>query len=217
LIRAVLIDLDGTLLDTAPDIAAAANAMLADLGLDAIPVAMASGFIGQGVQAFVARTLAAAGREPDGSELEIFARYHERTGGRLAKAYPGVREGLEAMKTAGLALACVTNKLARFTVPLLDATGLAPYFDAVVSGDSVGRRKPDPEPILHACRLLGVESAEAVMVGDSANDSIAARAAGCAFLLVPYGYREGRQVHDIECDGIVASLVEAAIHIAGRH
>jgi len=217
LIRAALIDLDGTLLDTAPDLAAAANAMLAELGLAAISVATASSFIGQGVQTFVARALKAAGRDPDGSEIEIFSRHHERAGGSLAKAYPGVREGLGKMKAAGLALACVTNKPARFTLPLLEATALAPYFDAVVSGDSVGRRKPDPEPLLHACSMLGVTPDEAVMVGDSANDSIAARAAGCGFLLVPYGYREGRQVQDIECDGIVESLVEAAVQLSGRH
>lgn len=216
MIRAALIDLDGTLLDTAPDIAAAANAMLAELGHAALPAAAISDFIGQGVPKFVARCLAAAGRDPDGTELEVFSRHYERSSGSLAKAYPGVREGLAAMAAAGLVLACVTNKSARFAAPLLRETGLAGSFRVVVTGDSVARRKPHPEPFLRACGLLGVTPAEAVVVGDSANDAQAARAAGCVFLLVPYGYREGLEVRDIQCDGIVASLVDAAMQIARR-
>lgn len=215
-VRAALIDLDGTLLDTAPDLAAAANAMLAELGLPALEQAAVSAFIGKGVQHLVGRCLEAAGRAADGTELEIFSRHYERGSGRLAAAYPGVREGLAAMQAAGLALACVTNKSARFTAPLLEATGLAPWFQAVVTGDAVGRRKPHPEPFLHACRLLGVAPREAVVVGDSANDAQAARAAGCRFLLVPYGYREGRAVEEIPNDGIVDSLLAAARLIARR-
>jgi phosphoglycolate phosphatase len=217
LIRAALIDLDGTLLDTAPDIAAAANEMLADLGHAALPAAAISDFIGQGIPKLVARCLAAAGRDPDGTEVELFSRHYERISGSLAKAYPGVREGLAAMAAAGIALACVTNKSARFTAPLLQETGLAAHFQAVVTGDTVGKRKPHPEPFLHACALLGVTPADAIVVGDSANDSQAARAAGCVFLLVPYGYREGLEVRDIPCDGIVESLLEAAMQIADRH
>ncbi len=215
--RAALIDLDGTLLDTAPELAAAANAMLVELGLSPLPPHTVAGFIGQGVQVLVARCLAAAGREVAGSELEVFSRHYERLGGSVAQAFPGVHEGLAAMREGGLALACVTNKPARFTQPLLAATGLARYFDAVVTADMVGRRKPDPAPFLHACRLLDVRPGEAVVIGDSPNDAAAARAAGCRVLLVPYGYREGRDARDIDSDGIVASLHEAAMRIAQRH
>lgn len=215
--RAALIDLDGTLLDTAPELAAAANAMLAELGLAPLPAATVSSFIGRGVQVLVSRCLDAVGREPVGTELEVFSRHYERLSGSAALAYPGVHEGLAAMREHGLALACVTNKPARFTLPLLAATGLAPYFAAVVTADAVGRRKPDPEPFLHACRLLEVRPGEAVVIGDSQNDAAAARAAGCRFLLVPYGYREGADARDIASDGIVASLHEAAIRIAQRH
>ncbi|MGE0876437.1 MAG: phosphoglycolate phosphatase [Burkholderiales bacterium] len=215
--RAALIDLDGTLLDTAPELAAAANAMLDELGLAPLPGGTVSSFIGQGVQVLVLRCLAACGREPAGTELEIFSRHYERLSGSAAQAYPGVHEGLAAMREGGLALACVTNKPARFTLPLLAAAGLARYFDAVVTADAVGRRKPHPEPFLHACRLLGVSPGEAVVIGDSANDAGAAHAAGCRFLLVPYGYREGRDARDIASDGIVASLHEAAMRIARRH
>ena len=107
-------------------------------------------------------------------------------------------------------LACVTNKPARFTLPLLARAELAGWFDAVVTADAVVRGKPDPEPVLAACRLLGVAPANAVMIGDSANDALAARAAGCHVLLVPYGYAEGGAVQDLDCDGIVSTLLHAA-------
>ena len=119
-------------------------------------------------------------------------------------------EGLAALRARGVRLACVTNKAARFTRPLLAATGLDGYFDAVVTSDEVGRRKPDPEPFLHACRALGAAPADTVVIGDSANDAQGARAAGCRIYLVPYGYREGRALRDIDCDGIVDSLLHAA-------
>lgn len=109
-----------------------------------------------------------------------------------------------------LRLACVTNKAAAFTAPLLEKAGLAPYFDSVVTADQVGARKPHPGPFLHACRTLSVASSEAAVIGDSANDAQAARAAGCRVLLVSYGYSEGRDVRTLESDGVVASLAEAA-------
>ena len=113
------------------------------------------------------------------------------------------------MRTRGLRLACVTNKAARFTTPLLAATGLARFFDTVVTSDRAGARKPDPAVFLHACRELGVQARQACAIGDSANDADGARAAGCRFLLVPYGYREGRELRDIPCDGVVDTLLDA--------
>ena len=119
------------------------------------------------------------------------------------------------MREAGLRLACVTNKARRFTAPLLDKTGLADFFDVVVTSDEVGRRKPHPDPFLLACRRLEVTPAESIVIGDSANDALGARAAGCRILLVPYGYREGRELREIECDGIVTSLDHAAQILCG--
>lgn len=213
--RAVLFDLDGTLLDTAPDLAASANAMLAERGLAALPAERIREFIGQGIGPLVWRCLqsacgAAPEEEPFEDALEMFSRHYARLNGESSTTYPGVTEGLERMRGAGLRLGCVTNKAARFTLPLLQKTGLAPYFDAVVTSDEVGRRKPHPEPFLHACRRLDTAPEETVVIGDSANDAVGGRAAGCRVLLVPYGYREGRDVRDIECDGIVPSLAAAA-------
>ena len=214
-VRAVLVDLDGTLLDTAPDLAAAANAMLADLGLGEIPGGAVREFIGQGIGNLVRRCLErAAGRAPQPALLESalarFSEHYAHENGRGSGVYPGAREGLEAMRAGGLRLACVTNKATRFTGPLLASTGLAGYFDALVCGDTTAKRKPDPEPFLHACARLGVVPTESVVIGDSANDAQGARAAGCRVLLVPYGYREGMDMREIACDGIVGSLLEAA-------
>lgn len=215
MIRATLIDLDGTLLDTAPDIAAAANATLAELGMRGIGAGEVREFIGQGIAALVRRCLeSVAGRtsvEPlFESALTRFTLHYERLNGSASSPFPGVEEGLAVMRARGLRLACVTNKAARFTGPLLASSGLARYFDQVVTSDQVGRRKPDPDPFLFACRALGVAPPEAAVIGDSANDAEGGRRAGCRVLLVPYGYREGQDVRDIECDGIVASLIDAA-------
>lgn len=213
--RAALIDLDGTLLDTAPDLAAAANAMLGELGLARVEPGRVRDFVGRGIAALVRRALEASlGREPEAALLEraqaLFAAHYERENGRAARPFPGVVEGLAAMRAQGLRLACVTNKHSRFALPLLATTRLDRFLDAVVTSDMAGARKPDPAVFLHACRLLGVAPAEACAIGDSANDAEGARAAGCRVLLVPYGYREGRALSEIACDGVVASLAQAA-------
>jgi phosphoglycolate phosphatase len=213
--RAALIDLDGTLLDTAPDLAAAAAATLVELGLVPVPPAQVRDFVGQGLAVLVERCLRASlGREPAPALLAQaqagFAPHYERLNGGAARVYPGVVEGLEAMRAAGLRLACATNKPLRFAEPLLERTGLHRYFDALATSDLAGARKPDPGVVLYACRALGVAPGEACVIGDSDNDGAAARAAGCRFLLVPYGYREGRELRDIACDAVAATLLEAA-------
>jgi len=215
-VRAVLLDLDGTLLDTAPEIAAAAADMLSELGLDPVDPLRVRELIGKGIPHLVRRTLEASlGRAPDerrvGSAMEGFFFHYAKRNGCMAKPYPGVLEGLTELRAKGFALACVTNKTAQFTIPLLEATGLAGFFPVVVSGDTMPKKKPAPDPLLEACRRLGIPALEALMIGDSRNDALAARAAGCPVLLVPYGYTEGEDVQGIDCDGIVPSL----LHVAG--
>lgn len=214
MIKAVLLDLDGTLLDTAPDIAAAANAMLAEQGLPPLPGSTVRDFIGSGIPKLVERCLQASGYPLACARLESalrsFATHYARLNGSAAQPFPGVVDALERMRNAKLRLACVTNKASTFTLPLLRRSGLAPLLDTVVSADQVGRRKPDPEPFLHACRALGMSPGESVVIGDSANDAEAARAAGCRVLLVSYGYSEGRDVRKIDSDGVVATFGEAA-------
>lgn len=208
--KAVLLDLDGTLLDTAPDIAAAANAMLAEHGLAPLPASTVREFIGSGIPALVERCLRARNALPHPDALASFREHYERLNGIAARPFPGVLEALDRMRAAGLRLACVTNKAAAFTLPLLQRTGIAKLLDATVTPDQAGRRKPDPEPFLHACRTLGAAPSESVVIGDSANDAEAARAAGCRVLLVSYGYSEGRDVRALDSDGVLASFGEAA-------
>lgn len=217
-VRAVLLDLDGTLLDTAPDLAAAVNAMLAGQGLDPLPERTVRDLIGRGIPHLVEKSLVAAGR-PLTCELEpalnSFGGHYARLNGRASRPYPGVLEALERLRAAGLKLACVTNKAAAFTAPLLEKTGLAPLLDAVVSADQVGRRKPHPAPFLHACKLLGVTPDRAVVIGDSANDAEGARAAGCQVLLVSYGYSEGRDVRELGANAVATTFTEAAQVLLG--
>jgi phosphoglycolate phosphatase len=220
-IQAVLLDLDGTLADTAPDLAAAANAMLADLGLAPLPVETVREFIGGGIPRLVERCLQAAGRPLACMHLEPalrgFGAHYARLNGRASRPYPGVAQSLARMREGGLRLACVTNKSAAFAAPLLEQIGLAPYLDAVVTSDQVGARKPDPAPFLYACRRLGVAPAAAAVIGDSANDAEGARAAACPVLLVSYGYSEGRDVRTLDSDGVVTSFAEAAERLLGQN
>jgi phosphoglycolate phosphatase len=218
--RAVLFDLDGTLLDSAPDLAAAANAMLAELGLPARDPAAIATYIGRGIPKLVERSLtgsldAAADPALLVRALPIYEHHYAAESGRRSVPFPGVVEGLRALHRAGLPLACITNKAERFTVDLLERTGLGGFFGVVVCGDTVAKKKPDPEPVLAACAQLGIRPHEALMIGDSENDVQAARAAGCQVWCVPYGYNEGRPVGSLDCDVLVPDLAEAARRLLG--
>jgi phosphoglycolate phosphatase len=128
--------------------------------------------------------------------------------GQHAQVYPGVREGLEAMRARGWRLACVTNKPRAFAAALLEAKGLLPLFDHVFGGDSFERQKPDPLPLVKTCEVLGTRPSQTLMVGDSRNDCEAARAAGCPVVLVGYGYNHGEPVADARPDRVIARLDE---------
>lgn len=214
-VRACLVDLDGTMVDTADDFTAAINTMLAQLG--AAPLARGNiiDFIGKGSEHLIRSVLAArlpAARidaEFDAA-LEIYQRAYAAVNGRHTALYPEVGEGLAVLREAGLPLACITNKPRRFAVQLLEQYELLPFFDLVYGGDSWPKKKPDPMPLLKACEALAVTPAETVLIGDSENDAAAARAAGCRVLTVPYGYNHGQAVQSVDSDGIVGSLLDAA-------
>jgi phosphoglycolate phosphatase len=214
-VRAVLVDLDGTVLDTAADLAAAANRMLADVGLPERDPALLAIFVGKGIPMLVRRALAGSleGAVDDAlyaRALPVFERYYAEESGRRSRPYPGAAAGLARMRAVGLPLACVTNKSERFTFDLLRATGFGDAFDLAVCGDTLAAKKPDPLPLLFACARLGASPDAALVIGDSRNDVQAARAAGCEVWCVPYGYNEGRPVDTLGCDRVVASLAEAA-------
>jgi len=213
--RAVVIDLDGTLLDTAADLAAAVNLMLVELGLPAVPESVVTTYVGRGAEVLVHRVLgggldARVDAATHARGHDAFMRHYLTTNGRHARAYSGVHEGLAAMRAKGLRLACVTNKPQAFADPLLERCGLRDAFELVLGGDALPTRKPDPAPMLHAARTLGAAPADVVAIGDSINDALAARAAGMAVLAVPYGYNEGRDVRSLDVDAIVGSLLDAA-------
>jgi phosphoglycolate phosphatase len=218
-LRAVLIDLDGTLMDTVPDLAAAANAMRADFGLPELPVERIAAFVGKGADVLVHRALT---DDLDGQvDAERFARgraaffrHYHVTNGRDTIVFERVPQALALLRGQGLRIACVTNKPREFTVPLLERLQLAPQFDAVVAGDDVREKKPHPALLLAACERLGVAPSATRMIGDSVNDALAARAAGMRAILVETGYNEGGSVADLAgspgVDAIVATLFDAA-------
>ena len=213
-VSAVTIDLDGTLADTIPDLAAAANTMLGELGGAALEVDRIRTFVGKGIPKLVERTLSEAflGGVPGdlmARALPVYERCYSECNGRHSALYPGVSEGLEALRNMGMPLACVTNKSGRFTVPLLEQLGLARYFGQVIAGDTLAQKKPDPAQLLHAAQRFGVAPGDMLVIGDSVNDAEAARAAGCPVFCVTYGYNEGRDVRELDVDAIVGSIAEA--------
>lgn len=210
--QSVTFDLDGTLLDTVPDLYAASNAMLAELGLQLRSEAEVRNFVGQGVVVLVLRCL----RDrvvPEGEVLDravaIFQRHYAAINGTKSRVFPGVIDGLNAWRATGLPLAVVTNKPAAFTEPLLERMGLSGYFATVVSGDTTPYRKPHPAPLQHACAQMGTSPESNLHIGDSRHDIETARNAGSTVFCVPYGYNEGEPVRAADCDALVATLEEA--------
>ncbi|CAG9230417.1 Phosphoglycolate phosphatase [Paraburkholderia tropica] len=221
-IEAALIDLDGTMVDTADDFAAGLNGMLAQFDAEETTREEVMGYVGKGSEHLIKSVLAPRFPADDAQArfdeaLAIYQDEYAKINGRHTHLYPDVEVGLAALRAQGIKLACVTNKPHRFAVELLQQYGLSPYFEVVLGGDSLPKKKPDPLPMLTACEQLGVNPASAVAIGDSENDAIAGRAAGMATLTVPYGYNHGQPVQKIESDGIVATLLDAAKAVAAHN
>lgn len=214
-IRAAIIDLDGTMVHTAPDFHVAINRMRSDLGLKALDIETITRFVGKGTENLMRQVLSVdyEADEVEAHFAQALASYHGHyisINGDYSTLYPEVHEGLAALRKKGLRLACVTNKPIAFALPLLEKTGLHGYFDLVYGGDSLPKKKPDPLPLLTVCEDFGLRPEQVVAIGDSSNDAQAARAAGCRVLNVPYGYNHGESIHNVDSDGIVPTLLEAA-------
>lgn len=210
-----MIDLDGTLLSTADDLALAANLMLRELGKSELSIDTIQSYIGKGIERLVKRSLTGdIDGEPDAEllakALPIYNRNYAENLCVSTHPYPGVVDGIANLQKAGFKLACITNKSEVFTLPLLRATNLFGCFEIILSGDSLPKKKPDPMPLTHICKYFDVQPHEALLLGDSLNDAIAARAAGCHVFCLPYGYNEGRDVHALDCDAIVDSIYDAS-------
>jgi phosphoglycolate phosphatase len=215
-IRAVILDLDGTLLDTAGEIAEAMDRTLDEMRLARIPAREIEAMIGRGVPKLVERVIArlGAGHVDAAAMIDRFEAHYARTVGTRAPLFDGVHAGLSRLHEAGLKLAVVTNKPRFFTEQLLERAGIARFFTSVVAGDDGIRRKPDGDMLEAACRGMATRPHETLMLGDSDNDVAAARAAGCPVWCVPYGYNEGRPPESLACDRLVATVDEAARLIA---
>ena len=212
-IRAVIIDLDGTLIDTAGEIVAAMDRTLDELALPRVPARDIEAMIGRGVRKLVERVLEridAVGSVDLDAAVEYFEAHYAQTVATHAALFPGVKEGLERLHEAGVTLAVVTNKPRFFTEQLLERTDIARFFAAVVAGDDGIRRKPHGDMLAAACETMGTTPEQTLMLGDSDNDVEAARAAGCPVWCVPYGYNEGRAPETLACDRLVATVEEAA-------
>ena len=215
---AAIIDLDGTMVDTLGDFAEALNRMLGDLELPPIAAQHIERMVGKGsehlLRSVINHVLEHMGKAPTAIEIEAlyahawpsYQRHYLAINGHYARVYPGVEAGLQALRHAGLRLACLTNKPTSFALPLLRAKGLEGYFEQVFGGDSFDKKKPDPLPLLKTCEALQTAPARTLMVGDSSNDAQAARAAGCPVVLVTYGYNHGLPAQAVDADGYVDSL-----------
>lgn len=211
-ITAAIVDLDGTMVDTLGDFAAALNLMLAELALPAIDPQRIETMVGKGSEHLVHSVLAAVGApRGDGQALfdkafDSYQRHYATVNGQHSEVYPGVVEGLQWLASRGMALACLTNKPTAFARELLAAKGLDGFFTQVFGGDAFERKKPDPLPLLKTCEALKISPAHTLMVGDSSNDALAARAAGCPVVLVTYGYNHGEPVRTVDADNFIESL-----------
>lgn len=221
-IKAVALDLDGTMLDTAPDLAIAASAMLVDFGHPPVSEQTVMRYIGRGAEKLVKGLLTGdPDGEPDAALFQAAShRFFEHYDACLdvkTRFFPLVLEGIAAFKQAGLKLACITNKPARFTIPLLKAKNVLTEFDLVLAGDSLKEKKPHPMPLQHTCSYFGIAASELLMLGDSVSDVAAARAAGSPVFVVPYGYTCGIDPALLGADRVVASVLEASAQLSQTH
>jgi len=212
-IRLVAFDLDGTLIDSVPDLAVAVDGMLAERDLAAVGEASVRDWVGNGSHKLVERALEhVLGQAPDASVLEAahadFLRHYHAAPCERTRVFPGVSEALDALDSRGTIVTLITNKPVAFIDPILEALGLRHYFSMTLGGDSLPEKKPHPAPLLHLATQFGIDPAQCLMVGDSRHDVEAGQRAGFRTLAVPYGYNHGEPVAWSHPDGVVESLGE---------
>ena len=210
--RAVIFDLDGTLVDTAPDLMRATNHVLQELGRRMISMDEVRSFVGHGARALLTRGLAATGGLPQGYDVEAdytrFVAYYSANIAHDSKPFPGLIRLLDRLQAAGIAMGVCTNKLEGLSVQLLNALDMHKYFGAVVGPDTLGIAKPDPRPYREALARLGRSTGRSIMVGDSETDILTARNAGVPVIAVPFGYTP-RPVAEFNPDILISHFDEA--------
>jgi phosphoglycolate phosphatase len=209
----VLIDVDGTLVDSVPDLAYCVDEMMKQLDMPIHGEDKVRNWVGNGVERLVRRALIGKLEgEPDEALYDraypVFLELYSENTSKRSCLYPGVKEGLEYLKGEGYKMGCVTNKAAQFTEPLLKDLGVSDYFSIIISGDTLPEKKPDPMPLLHAAKFFKVAPEQALMIGDSISDVKAARAAGFHIVCMSYGYNHGVDIREAKPDGVMDSMAE---------
>jgi phosphoglycolate phosphatase len=211
--KMILIDVDGTLVDSVPDLAYCVDEMMKALGREPHGETKVRDWVGNGVERLTRRALIGQlDGEPSDEDFAkgypIFLELYKDNTSKRSCLYPGVREGLDYMKSQGYRLGCVTNKDAQFTIPLLKGLGIYDEFGIVVSGDTLPVKKPDPQPLLHAAAHFGVGAEDSLMLGDSKSDVTAARNAGFQIVCMSYGYNHGEDIRNYHPDAVIDSMEE---------
>ena len=209
----ILIDVDGTLVDSVPDLAYCVDEMMMQLGRPVHGEEKVRDWVGNGVERLVRRALIGQlDGEPSDEDFEkaypIFLDLYAENTSKRSHLFEGVREGLDYLKSEGYQLGCVTNKAAQFTIPLLQDLGVADEFSIIISGDDLPKKKPDPMPLLHGAKHFGVDPENAMMLGDSVSDVKASRAAGFQIVCMSYGYNHGEDIRDYHPDAVIDSMAE---------
>jgi phosphoglycolate phosphatase len=211
--RMILIDVDGTLVDSVPDLAYCVDEMMCRLDRPAHGAAQVRNWVGNGVERLVRRALVGQLEgEPSDDDFAkaypIFLELYAANTSQRSLLYPGVLDGLDYLQSKGFRLGCVTNKVSQFTIPLLKDLGIHDRFEIVVCGDTLPVKKPDPGPLLYAAEFFDVAPAEALMLGDSKSDVAAARAAGFQIICMSYGYNHGEDIRAYAPDAVIDSMTE---------
>jgi len=216
--KMVLIDVDGTLVDSVPDLAFCVDEMLKQLDMPVRGEAAVREWVGNGVIRLTERALT---NDLNGypeqalfdKAMPIFNELYMENTSKRSELYTGVVEGMAFLKECGFKIGCVTNKAAQFTIPLLKDLGLHDEFETIICGDTLEKKKPDPEPLLHAAAQLGVKPKESLMLGDSKSDVKAARAAGFKIICMSYGYNHGEDIRNYDPDVVIDSMAELPKYI----
>jgi phosphoglycolate phosphatase len=209
----ILIDVDGTLVDSVPDLAFCVDEMMKHLNMPTHGEAKVRHWVGNGVERLTRRALIGQlDGEPDDVLFDraypVFLELYAENTSKRSCLYPGVIEGLDYLQNQGYKLGCVTNKASQFTLPLLEDLGVKDRFEIIVCGDTLPEKKPHPMPLLHAAEFFGIKPEKALMLGDSMSDVKAARAAGFQIICMSYGYNHGVDIHDSNPDAVIDSMAE---------
>lgn len=217
----IMIDVDGTLVDSVPDLSWCLDETLKQVGLPPRGETDARKWVGNGVIRIVQRGIANDIDAPHDEAIfekamPIFREIYAENTSKRSNLYPGVEEGLEYLKSTGIKIGCITNKDEQFTHPILKDLGIWDYFEIVISGDTLEKKKPDPLPLLHGAKELGADPKHSLMLGDSMSDVKAARAAGFEIICMSYGYNHGIDIRDSKPDAVIDSMAELKSMIKAR-